>query len=215
MLINMNFDQSVCINTNECEWIKTLQFGILRKKLERELDEIGHATSIVQYSSGASFNFHSHPNGEEIFVLEGSFSDQFGHYKKGTYLRNPPGSMHAPYSKTGCKLFVKLNQFSDGDLSRVCIFTPQSVWLQGQGNLQVMPLHSFENEHTALVKWPANERFMSHTHIGGEEIFVISGEFIDEYGRYPAGSWIRNPHLSKHDPFVEEETIILVKVGHL
>ena len=54
-----------------------------------------------------------------------------------------------------------------------------------------------------------------HTHFGGEEIFVISGEFIDEHGRYPQGTWIRSPHLSEHAPFVEQETVILVKVGHL
>ncbi|MBL4900785.1 MAG: cupin domain-containing protein, partial [Colwellia sp.] len=52
-------------------------------------------------------------------------------------------------------------------------------------------------------------------HFGGEEIFVIKGEFIDEYGRYPQGTWIRSPHLSEHYPYVEQETIILVKVGHL
>ena len=38
---------------------------------------------------------------------------------------------------------------------------------------------------------------------------------IDEHGEYPAGSWLRSPHMSKHFPRVEEETLILVKVGHL
>jgi anti-sigma factor ChrR (cupin superfamily) len=49
----------------------------------------------------------------------------------------------------------------------------------------------------------------------GEEIYVISGEFIDEKVRYPTGSWIRNPHMSVHNPYVEQDSIILVKVGHL
>ena len=31
----------------------------------------------------------------------------------------------------------------------------------------------------------------------------------------PAGCWLRSPHLSQHHPFVEEETVILVNVGHL
>ncbi len=78
-----------------------------------------------------------------------------------------------------------------------------------------MPLHSYKGESTALVKWPKGERFQLHRHFGGEEVFVIKGEFIDEYGRYPKGTWIRSPHLSEHNPYVEEETIILVKVGHL
>jgi anti-sigma factor ChrR (cupin superfamily) len=215
MMINMNLNQSVTINTNKCNWATTLQHGILRKKLERELDEIGHATSIVRYEAGASFQYHSHPNGEEILVLDGVFSDQMGEYKKGTYIRNPPGSMHAPFSKKGCTLFVKLNQFHPSDKTRVCINSLNALWLRGQGNLQVLPLHEFEDQSTALVKWPAKEHFQLHKHFGGEEIFVISGELIDENGRYPAGTWLRNPHMSKHNPFVEVETLIFVKVGHL
>lgn len=211
----MSFEQSVIINTNECSWTLTQQNGILRKKLERELDETGHATSIVQYEPGASFQYHSHPNGEEILVLDGIFSDQLGDYQKGTYIRNPPGSMHAPFSKYGCTLFVKLNQFLPGDTSSKCINTSNTIWLSGHGNLQVMPLHTFEDEHVALVKWPAHEEFQPHKHFGGEEIYVISGELIDEYGRYPAGTWLRNPHMSAHNPFAEQVTIIFVKVGHL
>jgi anti-sigma factor ChrR (cupin superfamily) len=65
------------------------------------------------------------------------------------------------------------------------------------------------------VYWPENEIFQPHTHWGGEEIVVLAGRFVDEYGDYPQGSWIRNPHLSKHFPRVEEATLILVKVGHL
>ncbi len=79
----------------------------------------------------------------------------------------------------------------------------------------VMPLHDFEHEHVALVKWPRGERFQPHRHFGGEEILVLSGIFRDEYGEYPAGTWLRSPHMSGHCPFVEEETVIWVKVGHL
>lgn len=215
MQLNMDLTQFVRINTNECDWDISPQHGVLRKRLERAQAEKGHATSLVRYEAGSSFNYHTHPNGEEIFVLEGTFSDNSGHYPKGTYIRNPPGSEHAPYSKKGCILFVKLNQFSAKDNATVCINTESTEWLPGQGNLQVMPLHTHENEHVALVKWPANEHFQPHTHFGGEEIYVISGEFIDEHGRYPAGTWLRNPHMSRHHPFTEQETIILVKVGHL
>ena len=78
-----------------------------------------------------------------------------------------------------------------------------------------MSLHQFETESVALVHWPRGERFHRHVHMGGEEIYVISGEFIDEHGRYPAGTWIRSPHMSVHTPHVEEETLLWVKVGHL
>lgn len=88
-------------------------------------------------------------------------------------------------------------------------------WVDGIGGLKVFPLHSFNTESTALVAWPKNEVFQPHTHMGGEEIVVISGKFIDEHGDYPAGTWLRSPHMSKHFPRVGEETLIYVKVGHL
>ena len=211
----MDLSQSVSINTHSLEWANSPRPDVLRKRLERESAEEGRATSIVQYKPGASFAPHTHPNGEEILVLDGVFSDEHGDYKEGAYLRNPPGSSHQPFSNEGCTLFVKLNHFLPDDTAHIQIDTNNTQWLPGQGNLQVMPLHAFGNEHVALVKWPANERFQPHIHHGGEEIYIISGEFIDEYGRYPAGTWLRNPHLSKHHPYVEEETVILVKVGHL
>ncbi len=214
-MLNMNFEQRVVINTLEQNWINSPLAGVLRKPLAREATEQGHATSIVKYQAGASFSEHPHPKGEEILVLEGVFSDETGDYPAGSYLRNPEGFSHAPFSKQGCKILVKLHQFQTGDDQQVYIDTQQTPWLQGQGNLQVMPLHSFKGESTALVHWPAHERFVPHVHAGGEEIYVISGEFIDEYGRYPAGTWLRSPHMSKHNPYVEQDTVILVKTGHL
>ncbi|MDX1398399.1 MAG: cupin domain-containing protein, partial [Oceanospirillum sp.] len=112
-------------------------------------------------------------------------------------------------------IFVKLNQFDPNDLEPIRIQTKEQTWRQGIRGLQVMPLHDFEGQHTALVKWPAGERFQPHRHFGGEEILVISGTFKDEHGDYPAGSWLRSPHMSEHNPFVDEETLIMVKVGHL
>lgn len=211
----MNFTEKVFINTQLQTWLASPHKGVWRKPLAREDAERGHATSIVKFEPGATFNEHDHPLGEEILVLSGTFSDHSGDYHAGTYFRNPEGFKHAPFSKEGCILLVKLHQFQDGDNKHLVIETKKESWSQGKGNLLVMPLHNFKGESTALVKWPAGERFQPHQHFGGEEIYVISGEFIDEHGRYPEGSWLRNPHLSSHHPFVEQETLILVKIGHL
>ena len=79
-----------------------------------------------------------------------------------------------------------------------------------------MPLHNFEYENTALVKWNPNTKFNFHQHFGGEEIFVLTGTFYDEYGNYPKHTWIRSPHMSKHRPFTKDDgAIIFVKTGHL
>ncbi|WP_354625114.1 cupin domain-containing protein [Psychromonas sp. MME2] len=214
-MLNMDFSKRIVVDSNQMEWVISPSPNVLRKPLEREAKESGHTTSIVRYKAQSSFKAHLHPKGEEIYVLEGVFSDENGDYPSGSYIRNPPGSTHTPFSREGCTIFVKLNQFSPEDNQQVNIDTNNSMWLAGIGGLQVMPLHEFAHEHVALVKWPANERFQPHKHFGGEEILVLSGVFIDEFGECPANSWIRSPHMSGHCPFVKEETIILVKTGHL
>jgi anti-sigma factor ChrR (cupin superfamily) len=213
--LNMDFSRQVVVRTFEQQWVASPSSTVWRKPLEREAAEHGHTTSIVRFDAGSSFSRHIHPLGEEILVLDGVFSDEHGDYGPGTYIRNPPGSAHSPFSREGCTLFVKLDQFDPEDRTPVRINTHAAEWLPGQGGLEVMPLHEFRGEHVALVKWPAGERFQPHTHFGGEEILVLSGEFRDEHGSYPAGTWLRSPHMSKHFPFVDEPTIIWVKVGHL
>jgi len=214
-MLNLDFNERVVLRSEELAWQPSSHPGVWRKPLARKDAERGHATSIVRFDPGATFSMHGHPLGEEILVLEGVFSDETGDYGKGSYFRNPEGFSHAPYSIEGCILLVKLHQFKPGDNQHININTNRGQWLQGQGNLSVMPLHSFAGESTALVHWPEAEKFSPHVHVGGEEIFVIHGEFIDEHGRYPAGTWIRSPHMSRHNPFVEKDTLILVKVGHL
>jgi len=213
--LNMDFNQAVCLRPEDQEWVISPADGVSRVHLERVAEESGHVTSFVKFEPGSYFPQHSHPNGEEILVLEGVFSDERGDYPAGTYIRNPPGSRHKPFTKEGCKLFVKLDQFHSGDDKHVVIRPEDRQWSDGLGNLKVLPLHMFNTESSALVSWPENGVFQLHTHFGGEEIVVMSGKFIDEHGEYPEGTWLRSPHMSKHFPYVEEETLIYVKVGFL
>jgi anti-sigma factor ChrR (cupin superfamily) len=214
-MLNMDFSQRIVIDTNQRDWVSSPMPGVWRKPLAREEAEGGHATSIVRYEPGSAFRAHDHPGGEEILVLEGTFSDETGDYPAGTYFRNPVGFRHAPFSEDGCVLLVKLHQFQSDDQAQVVIGTASTPFQPGQGKLEVLPLHQHGSEQVALVRWPPGAKFQPHTHFGGEEIYVISGELRDEFGAYPAGSWIRSPHLSKHNPCVEAETLIWVKVGHL
>jgi anti-sigma factor ChrR (cupin superfamily) len=214
-MLNMSFSKRVVIDTNNQEWTASPMHGVWRKLLAREDAERGHATSIVRYEAGAKFSSHDHPLGEEIFVLQGVFSDETGDYPAGSYFRNPDGFRHAPFSKEGCVLFVKLHQFQAKDLNRICIDTKSTCWQLGINGLKIMPLYEFNNESVFLVKLSAGETFQSPKYFGGEEFFVISGEFIDEHGRYAAGSWIRTPDINTHRPFIEKETVILVKTGHI
>jgi small neutral amino acid transporter SnatA (MarC family) len=50
---------------------------------------------------------------------------------------------------------------------------------------------------------------------GGIVLFLFAMSMIFGESK-PAGSWIRNPHKSKHAPYTNDESaLIYVKVGHL
>lgn len=216
MKLNIDLSERVVIHTTELPWMPSPIEGIQRRLLARDGTEDAQATSIVRYEPGAKFPHHTHQKGEEIIVLEGEFLDEFGVYPSGTYIKNPPGSEHTPKSDIGCTLFVKLRQLADNDSQRVVAHSTKNYWHPGLvDGLEVLPLSQFGAVHTALVSWAPNTYFNRHYHYGGEEIFVLQGVFQDEYGRYPKGTWIRNPHMSSHQPYSIEGCLIFVKVGHL
>lgn len=216
MQLRSDWSERVVVDSAVMDWADSPADGVQRKMLERDGEEVARATSIVRYAPGSRFPRHVHAMGEELFVLEGEFCDDSGRFGPGSYIRNPPGSAHAPWSDTGCVLFVKLRYFDPIDQARVVVHTRDEPWLPGLvPGLQVMPLHDFRTQHTALVRWVPGTYFNPHRHYGGEEILVVDGTFEDEHGRYPAGSWIRSPHLSQHQPFSREGCTILVKTGHL
>lgn len=215
MNINSDYSQRVVLNHQDLSWVASPELGVERKMLERVGDEVAKATSIVRYQPGSKFKTHTHDLGEEILVLEGVFSDELGDYPAGTYIMNPPGSSHAPFSESGCTLFVKLRHLGPDQVEREIIDTKSTEWLQGMVlGLHVMPLMR-QGTGSTLVHWAPQTYFNPHKHFGGEEIFVVDGVFEDEHGCYPAGSWIRSPHMSLHQPFSKEGCTIFVKTGHL
>ena len=204
--MNSDYEKRALIDTNTIQWQETQTKDVFKKILAIKDEE---ETSFIKLKEGSILNQEQKINSVEIFVLEGTYINEYGEYSQGTYLRLPLENEALVKSDKGCVIFRKTNFFTDNE--KLIIDTNASTWLQGQGNLEVKPLHN----QTALVKWPKDERFVPHKHWGGEEVVVLQGVFIDEYGEYPKGSWIRSPHLSEHFPYVNEETIIFVKTGHM
>lgn len=214
----LNADHSLraVVETANMKWETSEAGGVLRKRLERIDEKPEPVTTIVRYQANSAFPAHRHVKGEEIFVLDGIFSDNNGDYETGSYLRNPAGTSHSPFSEEGCTIFVKLQQFQPNDAKQVHIQTNQRRWSSGiVPGISVMPLHEYNNEQVALVKWEANSIFQSHQHMGGEEILVLEGSFADELGSYPKGTWLRNPSNSLHTPYTKEGCVMYVKTGHL
>lgn len=216
MQIHTDLSKRVIVNSNELPWVDSPLPGVQRRMLERDGEEVARATTIVRYTPDSYFDAHTHVGGEEYLVLDGVFSDEMGDFHQGMYVRNPVGSNHKPYTKDGTTIFVKLQQFDPDDQEYVRIDTNHAEWLPEQvEGLQVMPLHEYGNEQVALVKWEAGTRYNRHVHAQGEEIFVLSGTFADEFGTYPQGTWIRSPAGSEHTPYSEKGCVIYVKTGHL
>jgi anti-sigma factor ChrR (cupin superfamily) len=218
MRLNANFAERVVVRPEDYRWVDSPMPGVERMMLDRIGDEVARATSLVRYAPNSSFSRHVHTGGEEYFVLEGEFGDEHGRYPVGSYVRNPVGSAHTPFvGEKGCLIFVKLQQFEKEDQRQCVIDTQNAEWSPGLvDGLEVLPLHEYGTENVALVRWEPNTQFQPHWHRGGEEILVIEGEFRDEHGSYPAGSWIRSPDQSQHAPFTGDQgALIYVKVGHL
>jgi anti-sigma factor ChrR (cupin superfamily) len=216
MRIHADLDRRAVVATTSLPWADSPRAGVHRRMLEREGAEVARATSLVRYAPGSRFAAHTHGGGEEFLVLDGVFSDEYGHYPAGTYVRNPVGSRHAPFSHEGCTILVKLRQMEEADQARVVVDTTAEPWQPGLvDGLEVLPLHSFGAEQVALVRWSPGTAFPSHGHPGGEEIFVLEGVFEDDQGTYPSGTWLRNPAGSRHTPFSREGCTIYVKTGHL
>jgi anti-sigma factor ChrR (cupin superfamily) len=216
MKLNADPAQRAVVFSKDLPWVDSPILGVQRRMLERDGEEVARATSIVRYAPHSRFSAHTHGGGEEFLVLEGIFSDELGDYPAGTYIRNPVGSAHTPSSREGCTILVKLWQMQPDDRQRVVIDTKRSAWLPGLvEGLWLLPLHRYGSEQVALVKWEPNTRFQQHSHLGGEEIFVLEGVFEDEFGVYPQGTWLRNPNGSFHTPFSRTGCLIYVKTGHL
>ncbi len=216
MELHADLSQRALLDTHSLNWNPSPMAGVERRLLDRNGAEVARATSIVRYAPGSRFERHLHGGGEEILVLEGTFSDEQSHYPAGAYLRNPAGSSHAPFSVAGCTILVKLHQMHPADQQQLVVDTNQETWVPGLvRGLEVLPLHAFGSEHVALVRWAPGTVFKPHGHPGGEEILVLDGVFQDEHGTYPAGSWLRNPPGSVHRPRSEAGCIIWVKTGHL
>lgn len=214
--LNADFSQRVAIDTTAEPWLPSPEPGVDRRVLDRVGGEVARATSLVRYAPGARFAAHEHGGGEEFLVLEGVFSDEHGDYGAGTYVRNPPGSRHQPFSEPGCTLLVKLRQFASDDDKRVVVEPDTAGWsAYSESGVSRLVLHRHRAERVAMIRFAPGARVADDPHAGGEELFVLEGVLCDEVGRYPAGTWLRNPAGSAHAPFSEQGCLFYVKAGHL
>jgi anti-sigma factor ChrR (cupin superfamily) len=215
-LVNADFTRRVVIATDREPWIASPQPGVERRLLDRIGGEVARATSLVRYVPDSRFPPHDHPLGEEFLVLDGVFSDEHGDYPAGTYVRNPPGSRHAPRTAGGCTIFVKLRQMPPEERARVVIGTGSAAWTGGDHQAPARCLlYAGGGEVVALERLESGARQAEQPLPSGAEILVLAGDLADDHGTYGAGTWIRLPPGDRGMLRSRGGALYWVKRGHL
>ncbi|MBS0240021.1 MAG: cupin domain-containing protein [Proteobacteria bacterium] len=194
MLLNDDLTRPIIIASGRQAWTPSPVPGVDRRMLFRIGEEKGRATSLVRYRPDTSFPQHTHHGGEEIFVIEGVFQDEHGDYPAGTYIRNPPGTSHVPFSRDGCIIFVKLGQFAPEEDIRV-VHRPSTRCVDPQNVSWTDELHHSPDELIWLQQWHSNSSICLANALGLEFVLISGSIILDgeeltahSWGRLPAGS---------------------------
>lgn len=213
--INGDLSVRVVVDTTRMPWTPSPSGTVWRKRVHLVGPaEAGQVTSVVRYEPNSRFPRHDHPDGEEILVLEGVFSDEHGDWPAGTFLLNPEGFRHTPFSKPGCVLFVKLRQFPGKQRRHVVVDTNALAWepsaIAGVAYKALYEQTGFADV-IRLERWEAQTDLGVVSYLEGAELFVLEGAFADEHGTYGARHWLRFPVNSTHHPRSVDGCTLYVK----
>lgn len=215
--LNADMERRATMDTRAMPWTPSPSGSVMRKRVHMLGGaEAAQVTSVVRYEPGATFPVHDHPEGEEILVLQGTFSDEHGDWPAGTHLLNPEGFRHAPFSREGCLLFVKLRQYPGPGREARQTDTRALAWqATAASGIEAKPLDEAAGfpDRTRLERWAAGTTAACPALRGGIEIFVIEGAFEDSEGRYGAGAWLRLPDGAKLDGRSADGCVLYVKRG--
>lgn len=198
--LELNADLSQPAFVRDKNWVPSPAKGVQRILLERQGGEqTTRATSLVAYQANSQFTAHTHPLGEEFIVLSGVFSDEHGDYPAGTYVRNPPGSSHSPFTKEGCLILVKLQQMPVHDCQRV---VQTASFEAGE---QVL----FNHYEQVSVMASTEATLSSLT----QEGLILQGSATIAGQTLKAGDWFRYPTMQTIT--LSPHSLVFSKQGHL
>ena len=101
------------VKTPEIEWKPLVESGVDTRGISVKALRIDPVTGraptfLLRFEPGASYPYHNHPAGEELFVLSGSCVIEGTTLEAGDYLYTPPGSKHAVRSQDGCTILFQV-----------------------------------------------------------------------------------------------------------
>lgn len=188
--IRSDFTLAAHLTPDAFEWVPSPGGEVHRVMLDRSGDEVAVATSLVRYPPGSRFPAHEHGGGEEYLVLEGEFADEDGRYGPGTYVRNPPGSRHTPFSDPGCVIWVKLRQFHPEDTRQAVLEAFEPVPEEG---VSCRELHRFDGEVVTSLSAAAGAKVPLPAAEHVQEVLVAQGAVNWQGHAVAAWGWLRVP----------------------
>lgn len=90
------------IDTNAVEWQPSRE-GVDMIALRMEP---GERRFLIRFAPGTDYPEHRHPQGEELFILQGYLVESGGTYGPGSYLYLGPESTHKASAPEGCVMLV-------------------------------------------------------------------------------------------------------------
>jgi anti-sigma factor ChrR (cupin superfamily) len=216
---SLNGDLSIRVaeDTAAMDWTPSPSGTVWRKRVHRVGPaEAGQVTSVVRYEPNSHFPPHEHPNGEEILVLEGVFSDEHGDWPAGTYLLNPEGVRHQPFSVEGCTLWVKLRQYAGTSRHQLQLPVSELPWqptdIPGCTEKQLYQQAGF-TDRMRLERWASQSEPTTRHWPDGVEIFVVDGTMKDDNAVHGKGSWLRLPPGSHQQVCSDDGCELYIKEG--
>ncbi len=109
--MNKNINDYI-VRSNQKEWQPLVEKGVSYNGISvisLHYDEARQrsTTILLKFDAGATYPYHNHPAGEEVYVLSGTAVFENVTLSEGDYLYTPPGFKHSVTTKTGCvMLFI-------------------------------------------------------------------------------------------------------------
>ncbi|MGQ7845115.1 cupin domain-containing protein [Granulosicoccus sp. 3-233] len=235
--LNDDFDQRVVSLPDDAKWHSTQVDGVALRVLEYIPGAIPRLTGQIRLDPEHSPALLGDNPDLEILVQQGELESTMGVYPAGLYLRLPlTGDHHLQALTLRCSesdtgqpptlsttdetgsalLYVAAGQMLTSDTEQRRIDTNDaSRWLPGPAEgTEVLPLHGHGSGNSMLIRWNSRVEIKPRLDPTGEEILVLSGTLQDALGRYPAGSWIRNPVEAWQNWGAVPGTVVYYKNGH-
>jgi anti-sigma factor ChrR (cupin superfamily) len=110
----MNSDiQDQIVKTVKTAWTPLIENGlhyegVFVKSLRYDVAMQRSPSILLKFEAGASYPYHNHPGGEELFVLKGSCFVNDARLEAGDYLYTHAGQKHGVKSEQGCEILFMI-----------------------------------------------------------------------------------------------------------